>query len=498
MSLPGTPLGGVEDEESISCDVCRNGMWEDDVPIILCDGGCGAGVHTTCYGVLSVPAGEWKCASCTAGVQPVCIACGGRKGMMKRVVYGSLYGVSAPLADPWMHVLCALVLDCTHVGRATLMEPLILDDATKLNARKRIRCMFCESKEGILMRCSRHPACLHSFHPYCAANAGLRLPLQTSQDKDVVVFCPEHQADYGGCAPREDGFPEDEVIGLLDGQGVCNFWPWHKAFGASAPAAVAPRLVPRTNVPAGAYASASSQACASARGEIAKKAPNAGRMQDAQPERDRHVEAGSGNAFSSLSTVLTAITSLQCAAVNKHEAVMWKLLEACRALLQFAPPGAEEHSASASCSPLAPKAWLPQSVTQCSCTPLPQITLSMPLTDITSEVLRGSGSSCVFGRAEHVWHLLCQHYFHSAQAALPPVLSQVGDLPPSACSLPHMLQAQPRPMLPYRLMHGAYEWMLRLRWFPGRTLDLTSSAPSGGTGDNTLPSRASAIGHDNV
>lgn len=54
-----------DSDADLVCSVCAEGESTDDVPILLCDGpGCDVAVHTACYGVGTVPKGEWLCDVC--------------------------------------------------------------------------------------------------------------------------------------------------------------------------------------------------------------------------------------------------------------------------------------------------------------------------------------------------------------------------------------------------------------------------------------------------
>ena len=48
------------------CSVCRLDEAQEDDLIIYCDG-CDIGVHQGCYGVTTVPAGDWYCNRCKEG-----------------------------------------------------------------------------------------------------------------------------------------------------------------------------------------------------------------------------------------------------------------------------------------------------------------------------------------------------------------------------------------------------------------------------------------------
>jgi hypothetical protein len=41
-----------------TCAVCKDGMAYDDNEIVFC-GGCNVAVHQLCYGIETIPEGEW-------------------------------------------------------------------------------------------------------------------------------------------------------------------------------------------------------------------------------------------------------------------------------------------------------------------------------------------------------------------------------------------------------------------------------------------------------
>ncbi len=65
--------------------------------ILLCDGdGCMAAVHQQCYGVASIPEGEWRCDGCMAGLNPAashCLLCPVTGGALRSV---SSLGTAVP------------------------------------------------------------------------------------------------------------------------------------------------------------------------------------------------------------------------------------------------------------------------------------------------------------------------------------------------------------------------------------------------------------------
>ncbi len=69
-----------------------------------------------CYGVATIPRGEWLCRVCSAGdEQATCILCPVAGGALKRVRPGN---------TSWAHLCCALWIPEVRVGNADKMEPI--------------------------------------------------------------------------------------------------------------------------------------------------------------------------------------------------------------------------------------------------------------------------------------------------------------------------------------------------------------------------------------
>ena len=60
--------------ESTICDVCGDDASYEDNAIVLCDG-CDVAVHVSCYGIRSIPEGDWFCDPCHLGLKPNALAC---------------------------------------------------------------------------------------------------------------------------------------------------------------------------------------------------------------------------------------------------------------------------------------------------------------------------------------------------------------------------------------------------------------------------------------
>ena len=83
------------DQDSARCGVFCDGsvphstMCTCSNAILLCDGnGCAVAVHQQCYGVASLPQGDWRCDGCEAGLDPAarhCLLCPAAGGALRSV-----------------------------------------------------------------------------------------------------------------------------------------------------------------------------------------------------------------------------------------------------------------------------------------------------------------------------------------------------------------------------------------------------------------------------
>ena len=118
----------MEAEEDAVCAICLVGDSLPENQILFCDGsGCTVVVHQECYGVSTVPEGDWLCASCAAHIPAntcECVLCPVRGGPMKALVtsFNQMDAVvdkgrrviSAPTA--WAHVSCVIWIPETFFG----------------------------------------------------------------------------------------------------------------------------------------------------------------------------------------------------------------------------------------------------------------------------------------------------------------------------------------------------------------------------------------------
>ena len=81
------PTGGAGTNQShLSLTLCD--LWGRN-EMLMCDGkGCNVVAHQACYGVTTIPAGDWLCDGCQAGLDPDrshCLLCPVRGGALREV-----------------------------------------------------------------------------------------------------------------------------------------------------------------------------------------------------------------------------------------------------------------------------------------------------------------------------------------------------------------------------------------------------------------------------
>lgn len=208
-----TPEYAADHSGKEFCEVCGNGDSFDDNAILLCDG-CDIAVHQHCYGINSIPDGEWLCRPCLRGFRPSkdslsennrlnrnlskppCIFCPCRGGALTHTTDGR-----------WAHGLCTLwIPEASYMDNDSL-EPVGsvnqkgVKGSISLIPRKRfeIRCVLCTSKRGAIVQCEG-TGCTAAFHPMCAAVCGLYMNIETphtllanrGRAMNMVCLCPRH------------------------------------------------------------------------------------------------------------------------------------------------------------------------------------------------------------------------------------------------------------------------------------------------------------------
>ncbi|KAJ3792202.1 bromodomain and PHD finger-containing protein 3 [Lentinula aff. detonsa] len=168
--------------EDSTCAICDDSEGENSNAIVFCDG-CNLAVHQDCYGVPYIPEGQWLCRKCTVSPEnPVsCILCPNEGGAFKQTVNGE-----------WVHLLCAIWVPETRVANDVFMEPVIgVDKISK--QRWKLKCSICDIREGACIQCAK-TSCFLAFHPTCARNERLLLPMKSTQAENATLtcFCDKH------------------------------------------------------------------------------------------------------------------------------------------------------------------------------------------------------------------------------------------------------------------------------------------------------------------
>ena len=171
-----------EQEEGETCNICGYGYSEPDDQLVFCDH-CNLAVHQSCYGIATLPEGDWMCSVCTHGKSPSsthCYICNKSDGAMHCTENGI-----------FVHLICVFY---TPELSLNFTGPEVLVEGINRISRERAQlvCSICGMKGGGCVQCSsRH--CSIAYHPYCAQQAGYLL---TSDEKGgqfmYLSYCKSH------------------------------------------------------------------------------------------------------------------------------------------------------------------------------------------------------------------------------------------------------------------------------------------------------------------
>lgn len=198
-------------ELTACCSVCGSGDCDEvGNDIILCDG-CHVAVHQTCYGVQSIPEGDWFCSSCVAvgrtikNDMEVATSLGYRYPRTHELVADPYRCILCPMvggalkptnvAGKWGHVSCAMWLPETYFENPETMEPIMGFDKV-IAERWNLKCSVCNQRNvGPCIQCTlRH--CGRAFHVSCGLTAGLHMCIKEDSSKgagvSLVALCPKH------------------------------------------------------------------------------------------------------------------------------------------------------------------------------------------------------------------------------------------------------------------------------------------------------------------
>ncbi|XP_055303674.1 protein AF-10-like isoform X2 [Sitodiplosis mosellana] len=174
------------------CCVCSDERGWSENPLVYCDGQhCTVAVHQACYGIVTVPTGNWYCRKCESQERPTrvrCELCPSKDGALKRTDN-----------QGWAHVVCALYIPEVRFGNVTTMEPILLQLIPPERFNK--VCYICQENNkgskaaaGACMQCNKS-GCKQQFHVTCAQARGL-LCEEAGNYLDNVKYCGYCQHHY--------------------------------------------------------------------------------------------------------------------------------------------------------------------------------------------------------------------------------------------------------------------------------------------------------------
>ena len=232
------------------CSICKDGEVSPQNQIVFCEG-CNVSVHQACYGVETVPEGDYFCRVCEADAAarangdmlPGATADEGEAGLSQSTVAASqdttfegdasaVASPAAPLVKPkqsqlcelcpvmtgafvptvnegkFVHVCCAKWHGMSYVPAPRPPPPLlglntslVIEDLTDLKAyfkrnAKTSKCEYCKRSYGATIKCS-HPDCDKSLHVTCARESGNCTVIHGEDCEGAVdggwrLFCKNH------------------------------------------------------------------------------------------------------------------------------------------------------------------------------------------------------------------------------------------------------------------------------------------------------------------
>ena len=177
----------IEDNEEVTeddeiCDICHQGYSEPDDMLVFCDR-CNLPVHQGCYGINTLPEGEWLCSVCRRGRKPAetrCCVCLGLGGAMHITEDGRFAHLICVYYTPELSL--DLSLSDVVVRGLRNISPMRADLVCSICNQCGLGCIQCDSRN-----------CMVSYHPYCAQQRGFLLTSDEKHGKFMYLsYCDYH------------------------------------------------------------------------------------------------------------------------------------------------------------------------------------------------------------------------------------------------------------------------------------------------------------------
>eukprot|EP00557_Chaetoceros_sp_GSL56_P014429 CAMPEP_0176484286 /NCGR_PEP_ID=MMETSP0200_2-20121128/4372_1 /TAXON_ID=947934 /ORGANISM="Chaetoceros sp., Strain GSL56" /LENGTH=1594 /DNA_ID=CAMNT_0017880747 /DNA_START=2820 /DNA_END=7604 /DNA_ORIENTATION=- len=235
----------LEEDENAVCDICGDGESSGENRIIFCDS-CDISVHQHCYGVDTVPHGDYFCRACEyykkhnvspspleeglksktkAPFSVKCELCPKTHGAFVQTQVIDNPRQKEPTEAKWVHFLCAKwqglkILENVAEGGG---YELMVENVQPIKDHFRIvetRCYLCEGMRGSYNKC-RHDGCNRWMHVTCARASGICEVIHGDDHIGPVdsphiwtLCCPEHSKFDEDYIPPSNKVPLDELVAL--------------------------------------------------------------------------------------------------------------------------------------------------------------------------------------------------------------------------------------------------------------------------------------------
>eukprot|EP00736_Rhodelphis_marinus_P004023 Rmarinus@m.26571 len=189
------------------CDVCGSGESSEGNEIVFCDG-CDVAVHQGCYGIPTIPHGEWKCEPCTRKIpfdRRTCVICALDGGALKSASPATKSG-----CRKWVHATCALWTPNLKFRDQERMTPVLGLSGLRVGRHPdKTACEICHDTVGVCVLCGWR-GCITALHAECARRAGYHIGTKRERGTGHMSFfvrCEEHSKRFKDVQPLKQHRP---------------------------------------------------------------------------------------------------------------------------------------------------------------------------------------------------------------------------------------------------------------------------------------------------